>query len=180
MTATTTSRLLMLSISKRLRYFRLPYFSNSKNLFPSINYQSTINCTGQRLFSSTQYQLASKFPTAKSSGVSRLSKAIPHSHTGSSATAKLTIGYASFINSFASRASPTLLFQAPSFFLYTSYCWILGGFCFTWCGYNFYWTYLHPLPGTDHWILVGTSGVCILMACFGIWFTLGVSRSSPL
>jgi hypothetical protein len=82
--------------------------------------------------------------------------------------------YESFSDSLARRASPTLLYQAPSPHLHIAGCYVLSTACFAYGGFNFYNTYLHPPEYIASWIPVTVGGVCIAMVGFGIWSIFGV------
>ena len=87
---------------------------------------------------------------------------------------KSSKAYQSFADTLALRASPTLLYQAPSPAVYITGCFLLGGFCFTWAAINFYSHYLYPADDVPAWAPVFVGGVCVAMVAFGTWSTLGV------
>lgn len=72
----------------------------------------------------------------------------------------------------ANRASPTLLYEAPSHAFYNTGWLLLGGFCLTWAIINFKHHYLHPAAGTPTFIpyMMGA-------ACVGMMFGAGWSFS---
>ena len=84
--------------------------------------------------------------------------------------------YQSFASVLASRASPTLLYQAPSHTTYIIGSYAFGIFCLAYAGYNFNAQYLHAPPGLAAWVPVAFGGVCFAMACVGSWLVLGPSR----
>ena len=84
--------------------------------------------------------------------------------------------YQSYADSFASRTSPTLLYEAPSPNLYIAGCYILSTACFAYAGTNFYNTYLNPPEHLSTWIPVMVGGVCIAVGLFGVWSLFGVGN----
>ena len=84
-------------------------------------------------------------------------------------------GYESFSESLARRSSPTVLYEAPSPYLYMTGCYVLATACFAYAGFNFESTYLHPPEQIGYWIPIAVGGVCVAMAFFGVWSIFGVS-----
>ena len=103
--------------------------------------------------------------------VNAKSKTYPRAPTAIS-SARST--YQSYADSLAGRASPTLLYEAPSPNLYITGCYILSAACFAYAGTNFYNTYLNPPEQLGTWIPVMVGGVCIAVGLFGVWSLFGV------
>lgn len=84
------------------------------------------------------------------------------------------LSYESFSESLARRPSLTILYEAPSPYLYITGCYVLATACFAYAGFNFESTYLHPPEQLGYWIPIAVGGVCVAMAFFGVWSIFGV------
>jgi len=97
-------------------------------------------------------------------------------HSVSSTAFKSVLPYKSPFNAYteqlANRASPTLLYEAPSHNFYNTGWLLMGAFCLTWAIINFKHQYLHPVEGTPKFIpyMMGA-------ACVGMMFGAGWSFS---
>ena len=69
--------------------------------------------------------------------------------------------------SLASKPSPTLLYQAPSYVVYMTTCCLLGGFCFAWSVFNIYGTFISPIGQPGHFVLVSMGITATLVLCLG-------------
>ena len=83
-----------------------------------------------------------------------------------------------YMEQLASRASPTLLYEAPSHAFYKTGWLLLGGFCLTWATINFNNHYLHPLDGTPTYVPIIIGAVSVGMAFGAGWSFLKVRLSS--
>jgi len=132
---------------------------------------SKVNSPQWRLFTSTVRQLgvqnakpAVRQLTPKSQPVARPLQTSKRNRAS----------YESFSESLARRPSPTILYEAPSPYLYITGCYVLATACFVYAGFNFESTYLHPPEQIGYWIPIAVGGVCVAMAFFGVWSILGV------
>ena len=78
----------------------------------------------------------------------------------------------------ASKASPTLLYEAPSHAFYKTGWIVLGGFCLTWAVINWNNHYMHPLEGTPAYVSIIVGTACVAMVAGAGWCFLKVSPFS--
>lgn len=125
----------------------------------------------RRLFSSSRLLAAAR--KIRASSPPKLSSSIAPT-PGAAAAAPAT--YLSYASTLALKASPTILYQAPSHTGYILGCYGASAFCLVYAGWNFHANYLHPPEGLAPWIPIAFGGVCFLVAVFGGWLMLGPAR----
>jgi hypothetical protein len=160
----------------RLPFYRLstlPPGTNLSSLQRRGLYESVakVNSLRWRLFTSTVRQLAVK--NAKPA-VRQLAPKSQLAARPLQTSKGNRLSYESFSESLARRPSPTVLYEAPSPYLYITGCYVLATACFAYAGFNFESTYLHPPQQLGYWIPIAVGGVCVAMAFFGVWSIFGV------
>lgn len=84
--------------------------------------------------------------------------------------------YQTYAAKLAEKGTPTLIYVAPSHtaFLISSYS--AAAFCFSYAGYNFWFSSLYAPPGLAAWVPIAFGVVCAGMAAMGTWLMLSPSR----
>lgn len=126
-----------------------------------------------------QTQLRRTFTTSSCQWASKRSRIPP---SVSSTAFKSVLPYKSPLNAYteqlANRASPTLLYEAPTHAFYNTGWLILGAFCLTWAIINFKLHYLQPTEGTPKFIPYVMGAACVGMMLGAAWSFSKVSISS--
>ena len=125
--------------------------------------ESHLRCT----FTSSSHQLAKSFRVPQRVPKPSSKPALPYKSTFNAYTEKL-----------ASKASPTLLYEAPSHAFYKTGWIALGSFCLTWAVINWNNHYMHPLEGTPAYMPIIMGTACVAMVAGAGWCFLKVSPSS--
>ena len=73
------------------------------------------------------------------------------------------------VQRFAGRASPQLLYQAPSPWLYMTGCYLIGGCCLAYVAFNTWTVLIYTPMGLKHWVVVATGGIILFVAAFGVY-----------
>lgn len=161
-------------------YSRISHLSKSNSSYCKISNRCFLpdvpTCIPQSFPRVRGFSNAGYWRAKKQHSVGRSSKFISKAGSRPLPTLKGTHGaYKSLAETLSSRASPTLLFQAPSPTVYIAACYSFGAFCLIYAGFVFYSQYLHPMDGTPVWLPVMMGGISVFMTFVGIRSFFGVS-----
>ncbi|KAL3419632.1 hypothetical protein PVAG01_08130 [Phlyctema vagabunda] len=134
---------------------------------------------GPRLFNALRFISSSTTKTKKpsSANISRYRSSTPKQNAAVRSTpeTKLTT-YQSYAALIAQKSHPTLLYQAPSHFLYYFACYGGATFCFAYTAWNFESSVMNPPPGINEYVPIAFGGICLLMASLGGYLLFGPAR----
>ena len=88
------------------------------------------------------------------------------------------LSYESLDSKLAKRASPTMLYQAPSHRSYAVICYTFGVLLVSVAGYNFESQYDLPSDDSPTWIPTSIAAGSFMIACFGFKMLFKVARNS--